>query len=71
MIRFIMTFGVFAMASVIVAGVLITIAVSLPDLGLLNLENLWWFVVPGFVIAIPISYVIAGRILKEIRGPSQ
>lgn len=61
--RLMMTLIVFAMASVTVAGAFITVALAAPELGLIEPFTILTVAIAGFLVALPVSYVIAGRIL--------
>ena len=63
--RLMMTLIVFLMVSVTVAGAFVAVALGAPQLGLIDLEKFGWVAGAGFVLALPISYVIAGRLLKD------
>lgn len=61
--RLVMTFVVFAMASVVIAGTLLVIALYLPNAGLATLSNIGWVAGAGFLVALPLSYWVAGMVL--------
>lgn len=62
--RLIISALVFLVASVTVAGILLTIVLSAPGLGLSGSTAIVWVVAIGFACAVPVSYWIAGRILS-------
>lgn len=65
--KWMITAMVFIMVSVVIAGGLLTLALTMPQLGLDQLHSIGWVVACGFGLSIPASYVIAGRILAAER----
>lgn len=63
MMRLFLTFVVFAMASVTLAGSLLTLALSFPNAGLASLSTIGWVAGVGFLVALPLSYWIAGLVM--------
>lgn len=63
--RLIVSALVFVVASVTIVGILLTIVLSAPGLGLSGSGAIMWVVGVGFVCAIPVSYWIAGKIIAE------
>lgn len=66
--RLVLTLIVFVMASVVVAGSLVVLALSVPDLGLGELSTFGWVALAGFALALPVSYVIGGMIDTRLKG---
>lgn len=66
--RFVLTLIVFIMASVTVAGALLTLALSYPSLGLDTMETFGWVALVGFALALPISYIVSGRLQSKLSG---
>lgn len=60
-----LTLMLFLVASVTVAGAIVTVALTVPQLGLDNIRVFGWVAISGFVIALPISYWIAGVLLRR------
>ena len=63
--RLMMTMIVFIMASVTVAGAFVTVALSAPQLELLEPEKFAYVAGAGFLLALPVSYIVAGMILHS------
>lgn len=63
--RLTLTLLIFVMASVTVAGAILTAALSAPELGLITFANIGWVAGAGFVIALPLSYRLAGMLLND------
>ena len=63
--RLMMTMIVFIMASVTVAGAFVTVALSAPQLELLDPVKFAYVAGAGFLLALPISYLVAGMILRS------
>ena len=68
--RWFVTLLVFFMASVTIVGALLTLALAAPELGLLELAGLsgisgvGGLAGAGFLLAVPVSYVISGMIMR-------
>lgn len=56
---------IFLMASVTVAGAIVTVALSVPALGLDRIEVFGWVAGAGFILAAPASYWVAGMLLRS------
>ncbi|MEL6318052.1 MAG: hypothetical protein AAFR16_10505 [Pseudomonadota bacterium] len=65
--RLAMTFLVFLMASVTIAGSILVVALAAPELGFAQLDTIWIPAAAGFALALPVSYVLAGRILRGLK----
>lgn len=68
--RLILTLVVFAMASVTIAGSLLTLALFFPDAGFAGLDRIGWTAAAGFLAALPLSYWISGVILRANKPPA-
>lgn len=68
--RLIMTVVVFIMASVTFAGAFVTVALSAPQLELLELSKVGILAGAGFLVALPFSYWVAGMILRAAEPKS-
>ena len=66
--RLALTLIVFVMVGVTLTGSLVTILLAGPFSGGNIRQMLVWVAVAGFVIALPISYVIAGYLLAKTSG---
>jgi hypothetical protein len=67
--RLIVSAIVFVMASVTIAGSILTAVLSLPDLALDEGFGIPIMAGLGFLIAVPFSYWVSGRILSK--GPNR
>ncbi|MCW9034297.1 MAG: hypothetical protein OQJ97_08755 [Rhodospirillales bacterium] len=63
--RLVVSIVVFVFVSVTVAGIFLTLALSMPELGFADLSTVGWTVGAGFIVAAPISYLIAGKMLGK------
>ena len=66
--RLALTLIVFVMVGVTITGSLITILLAGPFTGKSVQELLGWVALAGFLIALPVSYVIAGYMLTKMKG---
>lgn len=63
--RLILTFVIFCMASVTIAGSLVTVALFFPNAGLASMSTVGWTAGAGFLLAVPLSYWISGLVLRS------
>ena len=63
--RLALTIVVFLMVGVTLAGSLLTILLAGPFSGSSVQELFGWIALGGFIVALPVSYVIAGYILER------
>lgn len=66
--RLALTLIIFIMASVTIAGGLLTLALSAPSLGLDKMDTFGWVALAGFAAALPISYIVSGLIQSKVKS---
>jgi hypothetical protein len=62
--RLILSLMFFLMASVTVTGFIIGIGIAVPTLDITQLDVFGWVVAAGFLTAAPVSYWVAGKVLR-------
>ncbi len=58
----------FVVVGPFMAGVFVLVATAAPQLGLNNMGSMLWVVVAGFVVALPLSYVLAKMLPQDLVG---
>jgi len=65
--RLILSIVVFIIVGVTVAGSVLIVALSMPELGLAKIGTIGWSAGVGFLLAAPVSYWIAGMLMERAR----
>ncbi len=58
----------FILVGPFMAGIFVLIATAAPQLGLNNLGSMGWIVLAGFVVAIPMSFILAKMLPADLMG---